>query len=96
MLDAIDSTLPSRLVDAMYPRHTTSGRAKGGELGPHLVGQTIRFRDQKTDFVVECTIQDCGTSHLRGEWFEVIYGAATGSQQISKLELRDIMANYVQ
>ena len=80
----------------MYPRNAASGHANGDELGPHLIGQTIQFRDHKTDSVVDCTIEDCGTSHLRGEWYEVVYGAATESHQISKAELRDIMASRVQ
>ena len=77
----------------MYPCRIAND---DGEPALHLVGQTIWFHNHETNSIVKCTIQDCGTSVLRGDWFEVVYDGNTGSQQISKGEMKDIMANCVQ
>lgn len=65
------------------------------ELGPHFINQTIRFRDPKTGKVVECKVQDCGTSHIKGDWFEVVYDDMKNSQVMAR-ELKEMLANRVE
>jgi hypothetical protein len=86
------ANLPPHLVAAFYP-----GRAEreGRQVGPHLVGQTFRYLDQKTGSIAKFTIKDCGTSHLRGEWFE-IEGEDLRVLQITPEELEEMLANRVE
>src|SRR6266852_5234155 len=57
-----------------YPRSAFSPTSMEDGVGfQHLVGTTIRFPDDRTGEITDCTIQDCGTSHLRGDWIEVVY-----------------------
>ncbi|KAM6495575.1 hypothetical protein JOM56_008281 [Amanita muscaria] len=90
--DATDPELPSHLLSAIYP--ALAGSTTTRELGPHLIDQTVRYRDQGTGKIMELTIQDCGTSHLKGEWFEVMYDDLT-VLQITARELKTILANRV-
>jgi hypothetical protein len=63
--------------------------------GSSLIGQSIRFRGQERDTILEVTVLDCGTSHLRGDWFEILDDGASESKMITASELDDIMANRV-
>ena len=64
--------------------------------GSSLIDQSIRFLDQQRDTILEVTVLDCGTSHLRGDWFEILDEGASESRMITASELDDIMANRVQ
>jgi len=46
--------------------------------------------------ILELTVLDCGTSHLWGDWFEILDDGASESKMISASELEDIMENRVQ
>ena len=63
---------------------------------PSLVNRSVFFRDQQRDTILEVTVLDCGTSHLKGDWFEIQDDGASESKMITASELEDIMANRVQ
>ncbi|KAM6495574.1 hypothetical protein JOM56_008280, partial [Amanita muscaria] len=88
--DANDPELLSDILSAV----SLSGSTTTREPGPHLIDKTVRYRDQETGKIMELTIQDCGTSHLKGEWFEVEYDDLT-VLQITAGELEEILANRV-
>jgi hypothetical protein len=84
----------------MYPANVDSAEPAPGvnrqKYGSRLIGQTIRFREQQRDAILEVTMLDCGTSHLRGDWFEILDDGASESRMITAGELEDIMAKRVQ
>ncbi|KAM6495573.1 hypothetical protein JOM56_008279 [Amanita muscaria] len=98
--DADDPELLSDLLSACCVSGDTaetslaSSTTTPRELGPHLIDKTVRYHDQETGKIMELTIQDCGTSHLKGEWFEVEYDDLT-VLQITAGELKEILANCV-
>jgi hypothetical protein len=86
--ESMDSRLPSHLERVFYMETTTHE-----DLGPNLMGQTIRFRDQTTGETMECTVQDCGTSKLRGDWFEVVFDDE--EMQITTEEMKEILLSSI-
>ena len=86
--------LPSHLASAFFPNHSAGAVDLVGEFGPHLLGTTIKCRDQETLEVIECTIQDYGTSQLRGNWYEVVYGEAE-ERRITAQEMKEMLDNLV-
>ena len=84
---------PSHLLPVLYP--TIVHNVEAGELGPQLINKTVECRDQETDEVVTFTIQDYGTSHVKGEWFEIMYEDLT-VLQITTVELKEMLANQVE
>ncbi|KIL68299.1 hypothetical protein M378DRAFT_158836 [Amanita muscaria Koide BX008] len=98
--DANDPDLLSDLLSACCVSGDTAETSLAGstttprELGPHLIDKTVRYRDQETGKIMELTIQDCGTSHLKGKWFEVEYDDLT-VLQITSGKLEEILANRV-
>lgn len=90
--DAMDPALPSHLLSAVYPPSADSATKR--ELGPHLINETVRYRDQETGKIMESTVQDYGTSHVKGEWFEVMNDDLT-VLQITAGELKEMLANRV-
>jgi hypothetical protein len=93
---ATNPKYPPHVVAALCPgRAGSQPEREDHKLGPHLLDQTFRYLDQETDLVMEFTIQDCGTSHLRGEWFEVEYDDLT-VLQITAGELKEMLANRVE
>ena len=62
------------------------------DIGPHLIGTTINFVGEDTDEIMECTVKDYGTSHLQGDWVDVVYGDVRESR-ISREEMYDILVN---
>jgi hypothetical protein len=78
--------LPPHLERVFYKETTTHE-----DLGLSLMGQTIRFRDQTTGETKECTIQDFGTSKLRGDWFEVVFGDE--EVRVTTEEMKEILSS---
>jgi hypothetical protein len=64
------------------------------DIGPHLIGTTIKFLGVDTDEIMECTVKDYGTSQLQGDWVDVVYGDARESR-ISREEMYEILENRV-
>lgn len=64
------------------------------DIGPHLIGTTIRYfgKDEDTDAIMECTIKDYGTSQLQRDWVDVVYGDARESR-ISREKMFVILAS---
>jgi len=98
--DQDSNPLPPHILNAMLPTDIdTCEPAPPTEMkkyGNSLVGQSIRFRDPRRNTILEVTVLDCGTSHMRGDWFEVLDGGESESKMISASDFEDIMANCVQ
>jgi hypothetical protein len=62
----------------------------GTDLNAGLVDQTFYFYDTQTSQDRECKIVDCGTSHLRGDWFEVVLDGGPATQ-ITAREMKEIL-----
>ncbi|PCH33224.1 hypothetical protein WOLCODRAFT_135004 [Wolfiporia cocos MD-104 SS10] len=62
------------------------------EVGPHLLGEKIRYRDAKTDQVKECTVFDYGKSRVRGLYFD-IRDADEVEVRITPEEMKHILEN---
>jgi hypothetical protein len=88
--NSMDPKLPPHLQSAFFPELDSTK----DEIGD-LIGTTIHFLDGKSRMVMACTIQDCGTSRLRGDWVEVVYNETT-EMRISPEEMKEILANRVQ
>jgi len=80
--------LPSYLVPVYFPK------ANGDKRGLELIGSTIRYHDGKISKIMECTIADFGTSHLKGDWFLVTYDDDT-AVEITASDMDDILKNRV-
>ena len=83
----MDPRLPSHLERMLYLDATAH------DDGTNLIGQTIRFRDQTTGETMECTVQDCGTSKLRGDWFEVVFGDK--EMRITTEEMKEMLSSRI-
>lgn len=59
------------------------------------IGTTISYVDMESGKINKCTIQDYGTSQLKGDWVEVVYNDMTESR-ISQKEMEGILANRIQ
>lgn len=69
----------------------TKPRAPSHHIEPDLIGTTIRTLNGQTGEIVGCTIQDYGTSELRGDWFEVVYDDER-ELRISRGEMDEMLA----
>jgi hypothetical protein len=76
-------------IDPRLPSHLEP------DLGPNLMDQTILFRDQVSGKTTECTVQDYGTSRLRGDWFGVVFGDEDSEVQITEDEMKEILSSRV-
>jgi hypothetical protein len=83
------SQLPTHIQSVLFP----TSQEYGVDIG-QLIGTTIRFADGETGEIAECSIQDCGTSQLRGDWVEVMYNDGR-ELQIPLKEMNEILANRV-
>jgi hypothetical protein len=83
--------IPTHLQSTFYP--TSTGDAVDIEhgIGPNLIGTTIGLIDEKTGEVTKCTVQDFGTSHLQGDWVDVVYDDGRESRMLQK----EMLANRV-
>jgi len=84
-----NSTLPPHLQSAFFPTSTVPAVV----IGPYHIGTTFSFLDKTSGEIMECTIQDYGTSELRGDWVEVVYN--NRELRISPGEVNDMLANRV-
>ena len=75
MLDPLNSIhqLTPHLGSAFFPTSTEGAVDSGHGIGPDLVGTAIGLVDEETGEVTKCIVQDFGTSHVRGDWVEVVY-----------------------
>ena len=89
--ESMHPRLPSHLERMLYPE--TTAHDTSHDEGPNLIGQTIRFRDQTTGGTMECTVQDCGTSKLRGDWFEVVFGDE--EVRITSEEMKEMLSSRI-
>jgi hypothetical protein len=80
--------LPLPLVPIHFPKADVDKR------GLELLGSTIRYHDGKNGKIMECTIDDFGTSHLKGDWFLVTYDDDTAFE-ITASDMNDILKNRV-
>ena len=62
--------------------------------GLELIGSTICYHDGENGKIMEGTITDFGTSHLKGDWFLVIYDDDT-AVEITASDMDDILKNRV-
>src|ERR1700729_1437257 len=88
--NSMDMTLPPDLRSTFFP--TSSSTAHAVIIEPHLIGTTFSFLNGKSGEIKQCTVQDYGTSQLRGDWVEVVYNDAT-ELRISPEEMKDMLAN---
>lgn len=84
--DLMDPQLPAHLISTYYPTLTK-------EPGDDLLGQTIRYRDSKNE-IKECTVDDYGTSRLKGDWFYVTYNDDVGTE-VTASEMKSMLASRV-
>jgi hypothetical protein len=89
--ELINSTdqLPPHLMCAIIP--TSKEHVGNTECD---IGTTIRYLDIDRGKIMECTIQDYGTSELRGDWVEVVYDDER-EMRISQGEMDEILANRI-
>jgi hypothetical protein len=94
-LNSMNPEFPPHLQSAFFS--TSTEHYDGVEIDPRLIGTTISFFDGKTGKIMECTVQDYGTSQLRGDWVEVVYNDTRDSEllRISLGEMKEILANRV-
>lgn len=91
--DLIDQTFHCRNLDhSIAQRHT-----RGGECHQQyaVVSATASVSLSAIDVlpcIVEFTVQDCGTSHVKGGWFEIMYDDLT-VLQITDREMTEMLAN---
>ncbi|KAF8652903.1 hypothetical protein AX14_008325 [Amanita brunnescens Koide BX004] len=86
------SDVPPHLQDAIYPQHQkvdSSGRYT------NLIGQTIRYRDSRHKEIRECEVNDCGTSHMRGDWYLITHTDSEEEMMITAGEMNDILESRV-
>lgn len=84
------------LLPILYPSLSDNATVrKDCEPGPHLIGQKVRCHDREMGDIIEFTIQDCGTSHLKGEWFEIMYEHDEGASQITAREMKVMLDDRV-
>ena len=89
--ESMHPRLPSHLERTLYPETTAHDTSLDER--PNLIGQKIRFRDQTTGEMMECTVQGYGTSKLRGDWFEVVFGDE--EVRITAEEMKEILASRI-
>ncbi|GBE78314.1 hypothetical protein SCP_0111990 [Sparassis crispa] len=57
------------------------------------IGETIRYKDENSS-IVECTIEDAGTSIVKGDFFKLSY-LGSGQKEVSSEEMALILRNAV-
>ncbi|KAL6302212.1 hypothetical protein BKA93DRAFT_859382 [Sparassis latifolia] len=57
------------------------------------IGETIRYKDENNS-IVECTIEDAGTSVVKGDFFKLSY-LSGGQKEVSSEEMALILRNAV-
>jgi hypothetical protein len=87
-LSSMNPPPPPHLVPVLFPSNA--------EPDPDtLFGAQIRYRDAKTGKVMECTVDDCVTSRLRGKYFIITY--ADGElDEVSESDIREMLKNRIQ
>ena len=83
-----DPRLPSHITSVFYP--TDVNERDDGNFWPKL-GQKIRFRKPESGQIVQCTVQDYGTSKLKGNWFEVLYDDEDEEVNVTEREMRGVL-----
>ena len=80
---------PLHLQDALFP-----DQARPMMADADLIGQTIRYRDIVTGYVRlgECTVDDMGTSKMRGKWYMITEKDGDEDYMITAKEMKDILA----
>jgi hypothetical protein len=69
----------------MYPQQQQS------KLDMNLIGQTIRYYDSRLMKIQECSIIDCGSSHMLGDWYTIVYSNNEEDVMIKAVEMGDIL-----
>jgi hypothetical protein len=83
----MDPQALAHLNPTLFPRH------KADEL---VLGQKIRYRDKRTGQIMECTVEDSGTSRLRGNWFLVLYGPEEREVEVTATQMEEMLVNRVE
>jgi hypothetical protein len=81
--DAMDPPLPEHIKAAFFPK--TAAEQGRMELGAKLIDKRIRYREDRSGEILECTVRDYGTSHLRGNFFTVVYGDETEDEVTERM-----------
>lgn len=101
----MDPELLVTLPDERFPAHVVAVLDPGGyedeqsqaDRTRHFglrAFQQVRYRDPDTKTVMEFTVTDLGTSHVKGDWFEVQYGEEP-EVMVSRMEMAAILANRI-
>lgn len=81
---------PPHLQDTLCPDRACSVMAD-----TDLIGRTIRYRDSVTGYVRECTVEDIGTSKMKGNWYMITDKDNDEEYMITAKEMKDILATRV-
>ncbi|KAL6305701.1 hypothetical protein BKA93DRAFT_927678 [Sparassis latifolia] len=57
------------------------------------IGETVRYKDENNN-IIECTIEDAGTSVVKGDFFKLSY-LGGGQKEVSSEEMARILRNAV-
>ena len=87
-LSAMDPSPPPHLVPVLFP-----GAPSESHQEPQ-VGEQIRYRDAKNGKIMECNVEDCVMSRIRGKYYIVTYGEEV--EEVSEREMREILQNRVE
>jgi hypothetical protein len=79
---------PPHLVPVLFPNASPDPNPDA------LFGAQIRYRDVKTGKVMECSVDDCVTSRLRGKYFIISYGEGE-VDEVSEREMHEMLQNRV-
>jgi hypothetical protein len=91
-LAAMDPPPPAHLVPVLFPAADALSEDSDTEA---LFDQPLRYWDAKNGKVVECTVEDCVTSRLRGKYYIVAYGEGL-EEEVSEREMQEMLKNRVQ
>ena len=86
-LAAMDPPPPPHLVPVLFPDTLSDSDT--------LFDQQIRYWDAKNEKVMECCVEDCVTSRLRGKYYIVTYGEGL-DEEVSEREMQEMLRNRVQ
>ena len=80
---------PPPLVPVLFPNTVSDPDTEA------LFDQQIRYWDAKNGKVMECSVEDCVTSCLRGKYYIVSFGEGL-EEEVSEREMQEMLKNHVQ
>jgi len=87
------SDLPPHVQDVLCPDRVMAD----SDADSDLIGQTIRYQDSVTGCVRVCSVEDIGTSKMKGKWYMITDKNSNDSEEprehmITAKEMEDILA----